>query len=177
MAKYSPGFKQQIVNEYLKGNLGYASLAKKYGIPDKKQIYTCVRQYKQEGKSGLESKEKQKYLGEFKLNVLNYMKTTGTSYSMTANHFGISETGTIANWKAILMTDGVEALFRPKGRPQKQMKKSKLSKGTKILTREQQLEEEIKLLRIENEYLKKCHAHGITPWSQRIKLKQKSSKN
>ena len=64
------------------------------------------------------------------------MKTTGATYSMTANHFGISETRMIANWKAILMTNGVEALFRPKGGPQKDMKKSKLSKETKTLTRE-----------------------------------------
>ena len=57
------------------------------------------------------------------------------------------------------------------------MTKTKTSKQSKTLTREQQLEEEIKLLRIENEYLKKCHVHGITPWSQRIKSKQESSKN
>lgn len=57
------------------------------------------------------------------------------------------------------------------------MTKLKASKQPKTLTREQQLEEELKLLRIENEYLKKCHAHGITPWSQRIKSKQESSKN
>ena len=177
MAKYSPEFKLHVVNDYLKGTLGYASLAKKYQIPDKKQIYTWVRKYKQNGKSGLEPKEKQEYTGEFKLNVLNYMKTTGASYSMTANHFGISDTGTIANWKSTLIEDGVEALFRSKGRPQKDMTKLKSSKSTKTLTHEQQLEEEIKLLRIENEYLKKCNAHGIIPWSQRIKSKQESSKN
>ncbi len=44
----------------------------------------------------LEPKETQVYTDEFKLNVLNDMKTTGTSYLMTAIHFGISETGTIA---------------------------------------------------------------------------------
>lgn len=126
----------------MKGDLGYTSLAKKYGIPDKKQIYTWVRQYKQEGKSEVEPKEKQEYTGEFKLNVLNDMKTTGAPYSMTANHFGISDTGTIANWKSTLIKDGVEALFRPKGRPQKEMTKLKSSKPTKTLTREQQLEEE-----------------------------------
>lgn len=95
MTKYSPEFKLHVVNDYLKGTLGYASLAKKYQIPDKKQIYTWVRKYKQNGKSGLESKEKQDYRGEFKLNILNYMKKTGASDSMTTNHFGISDTGTL----------------------------------------------------------------------------------
>ena len=57
------------------------------------------------------------------------------------------------------------------------MTKLKASKPSKTLTREQQLEEEIKLLRIENEYLKKCHAYGIAPSSQRIKSKPESSRN
>ena len=141
-----------------------------------KQIETWVRQYKQEGKNGLQPKEKQEYTGEFKLNVLNYMKTTGASYSTTAIIWNIQRYGTIANWKAKFLKD-VEALFRPKGRPRKNMTKLKSSKETKSLTREQQLEEENKLLRIEIEYLKKCHAHGIAPWSQKIKSKQESSKN
>ncbi|MBC9720923.1 MAG: helix-turn-helix domain-containing protein [Lactobacillus sp.] len=105
------------------------------------------------------------------------MKTTGASYSQTAIHFGISDIGTIANWNATFLKGGVEALLKPKGRSQSPMPKLKASKQPKTLTREQQLEEEIKLLRIENEYLKKCHAHGITPWNQRIKSRQESSKN
>ena len=177
MAKYSPKFKLKIVTEYLQGTLGYRSLAKKYQIPSPSQIETWVRQYNQEGKNGWQPKEKQAYTGEFKLNVLNDMKTTGASYSQTAIHFGLSEIGTIANWKADFLKDGAEAFFKSKGRPQNPMTKLKASKQPKTLTREQQLEEELKLLRIENEYLKKCHAHGITPWSQRIKSKQESSKN
>ena len=77
MAKYSPEFKLHVVNEYLQGTLGYRLLAKKYNIPSKSQIETWVRQYKQTGRSGVQRKEKQEYTGEFKLNVLNDMKTTG----------------------------------------------------------------------------------------------------
>ena len=124
-----------------------------------------------------QSLEKQEYTGEFKLNVLNYMKTTGASYSATVDYFGISDIGTIANWKAKVLKDGVEALFRLKGRPRKNMTKLNSSKETKGLTREQHLEEENKLLIIEIEYLKMCHAHGIAPWSQKIKSKQESSKS
>jgi len=112
MAKYSPGFKQQVANDYLNGTLGYQLLAKKYQIPSPFPIKAWIRQYKQNGKSGLESKEKQEYTGAFKLNVLNDMKTTGASYRQTAIHFGISETGTIVNWNATLLKDGVEAFFR-----------------------------------------------------------------
>lgn len=177
MTKYSSEFKLHVVNEYLLGTLGYQLLAKKSQMSSSCPIKSWVRQYDQNGKSRLESKENQKYTGEFKLNVLNYMKITGASYSQTAIHFGLSEIGTIANWKADFLKDGAEAFFKSKGRPQNPMTKLKASKQPKTLTREQQLEEELKLLRIENEYLKKCHAHGITPWSQRIKSKQESSKN
>ena len=45
------------------------------------------------------------------------------------------------------------------------MKNLKASKFKNTLTCEQQLKEAINLIRIENEYLKKCHAHGIAPWS------------
>ncbi len=89
------------------------------------------------------------------------MKTTGASHSQTAIHFGISETGMIANWNAILVKNGVNAFFRLKGRPQQSMTKLKTSKYPKILTCEQQLEEEIKLLRIENEYLKSVMLIGL----------------
>ena len=177
MSKYSPQFKHQVVNEYLNGNVTYTYLTQKYQISSSKQVQEWVRQYKLFGKKGLERKQRQDYTGEFKLNVLKYMKTTGASYSTPANHFGISDIGTIANWNTKFLRDGVGAFFRAKGRPQHPMTKVKHSQQPKVLTREQQLEEENKLLRIEIEYLKKCHAHGIAPWSQRIKLKQKSSKN
>ncbi len=127
-------------------------------------------------KKGLERKQRQDYTSEFKLNVLTYMKTSGVSYSLTAIHFGISDIGMIANWNATFLKDGLEALFRLKGRSQNPMIKLKASKQPKTLTREQQLEE-IKLLRIENEYLKKCHAHGIRPWSQIIKSRQELTAN
>lgn len=176
MAKYSPEFKLMIVNEYLYGTLGYVLLAKKYNLPSKSPIETWVRQYKKNGINGLSKKQNQQYTGEFKLNVLNYMKTTGASYSMTADYFDISDTGTIANWKSTLLRKGSEALFKPKGRTKIDMKNNK-SNENKTLTREQQLEEENKLLRIELEYLKKCRALGIQPWDHLTKSKQKSSKS
>ncbi|WP_317327176.1 transposase [Turicibacter sanguinis] len=71
MAKYSPGFKLHVVNEYLQGTLGYRLLAKKYQMSSPSPIKAWVRQYTQNGKSRLERKENQEYTGEFKLNVLN----------------------------------------------------------------------------------------------------------
>ena len=42
MAKYSTEFKKKIVAEYLKGNIGYGSLAKKYNIPSMNPIATWL---------------------------------------------------------------------------------------------------------------------------------------
>ena len=53
------------------------------------------------------------------------MKTTGASYRETAIHVRLSETGTIANWNATLLKDGIEALFKSKGRLQQDMTKLK----------------------------------------------------
>ncbi len=57
------------------------------------------------------------------------------------------------------------------------MTKQKTAKAPKTLTREQQLERENELLRLEVEYLKKCRAHGISPWNLSTKSKPGSSKN
>ncbi|MCU7199415.1 MAG: helix-turn-helix domain-containing protein [Turicibacter sp.] len=84
---------------------------------------------------------KQTYAGKFKLNVLNDMKTTGASYSMTANHFEVSEIRTIANWNTKFLKAGIEALFRSKGRPRYDMTNPNQPKETKSLTCEQPLED------------------------------------
>ena len=89
---------------------------------------------------------KQTYAGKFKLN----MKTTGASYSMTANHFEVSEIRTIANWNTKFLKAGIEALFRSKGRPRYDMTNPNQPKETKSLTCEQPLED-VKWLRIEIE--------------------------
>lgn len=72
MAKYSRGFKIKIVQEYLKGRLGYLLLAKKYGIPSSTPIKHWVRAYKAFGEEGLQRKTE--YPVQFKLDVLNLMK-------------------------------------------------------------------------------------------------------
>lgn len=87
MAEYSPAFNLKIVNNYLKGILGYVSLPEKYQISDKKQIYSWVRKYKQNGKSGLEAKEKQELTAQFKL--IDVLKVT--HFPKSTNHYWIKK--------------------------------------------------------------------------------------
>lgn len=56
--------------------------------------------------------------------------------------------------------EGIDGLSKPKGRPP-MSKKKKQKKNDNTLTRAQQLEREIELLRAENAYLKKLRASGI----------------
>ena len=53
MAKYSTEFKKKIVAEYLKGNIGYGSLAKKYNIPSMNPIATWVAAFQSLGTKGI----------------------------------------------------------------------------------------------------------------------------
>ncbi|WP_170140761.1 helix-turn-helix domain-containing protein [Oceanobacillus arenosus] len=60
MAKYSEEFKMKIVTEYLQGNFGYVSLAKKYNISSTNRIYEWVRAYKSQGMDGLKRRKTKK---------------------------------------------------------------------------------------------------------------------
>ena len=48
LAKYSYEFKQKVVSEYLKGDIGYKKLAKKHSIPSHETVrqwdstFTCI---------------------------------------------------------------------------------------------------------------------------------------
>jgi transposase len=166
MAKYSEEFKKKIVNEYLRGTLGYRLLAKKYGIPSETQVITWVRAYKEFGESGLRRKNTyQVYPVKFKLDVLNFMKQTGASYQDTAIIFKMNNPSLIANWYKTFLEEGIEGLKeKVKGRPSMSKNhKAKTQKQEKELSREEQLERENELLRLEVSYLKKLKAFQENP--------------
>lgn len=166
MAKYSQEFKLKLVKEYENGNLGYKSLAKKYGIPDSSPIRKWVNFYKLYGKEGLSPKKsKEVYPVHFKLDVLQFMKQTGSSYQETANSFGIREYSMIANWNRAFNEDGIEGLKpKQKGRPSmSKLPKKKNMNNSQKMSREQELERENELLRLENAYLKKLKAYEENP--------------
>lgn len=167
MTKYSYHFKQQIVNEYLKGSLVYRSLAKKYEVSNSSLIRTWVNQYKLFGKESLQLKKgKAVYPLEFKLKVLHFKQDTGASYRETAEIFGLDNPSLIANWKRKFITEGTDGLNKPVGRPPNMSKKSKkqIHKYQKNVSdhatskRLKALEEENEYLKTEVAYLKKLKA-------------------
>ena len=74
MAKYSTEFKKKIVAEYLKGNIGYGSLAKKYNIPSMNPIATWVAAFQSLGTKGI-SRSRQKKSGLATLFWTNFQRS------------------------------------------------------------------------------------------------------
>ena len=168
MTKYSESFKLKVVREYLDGPLGYTLLARKYGVKSETQLKNWVAIYRKYGGEGLYAKKnKEVYSVQFKLDVLSFMKRTGASVTETTLQFGLTNPPTIASWKKAFLQGGTEALDRPKGRPAMSDKnknnKRKAYKKDRKLTREEELEQENELLRLEVEYLKKLRAFQMDP--------------
>ncbi len=160
MAKYDIVFKLKAVESYLTGEGGYTIIAKKYGVPSHENIAKWVRLYLKYGRKGLDRKKiNRKYPVQFKVSVIEYKLRTGESFNNIALHFDIPEPSLVYSWYKVWQDKGIDGLSQPKGRPPMSKKPNK--KTDKKLTKEQQLEKEIELLRAENAYLKKLRASGI----------------
>lgn len=160
MAKYSDEFKLMVVREYQEGKLGHKLLAQKHGIKAFSQVQRWIDIYEKLGAKGLTRKRhKETYSVQFKLDVLSFMKSTGSSETETALQFGITNPPMIASWKKAFLEGGADFLERPKGRPPMSDKaKNRRNKHIeeKEMTYEQKLKRENELLRLEVEYLKSC---------------------
>jgi transposase len=183
MAKYSDEFKLMVVREYQEGKLGHRLLAKKHGIKSYSQVQRWIEIYEKFGSMGLKRKKhKETYSVQFKLDVLSFMKRTGSSETETALQFGLTNPPMVASWKKAFLEGGAEALDKPKGRASmsdEAKNKNRKSKHTeeKEMTYEQKLERENELLRLEVEYLKKLRAFQMDPEGYLEKHKQRYHSN
>jgi len=114
--EYNKELRLTIVKENEAG-VSQQSLAKKYGVA-RSTIKNWCLQYQAYGEVGIEkSLSKTKYSGEFKLSVLNYRHIHQVSYREAADHFGIKQGSTVANWQRIYDPQGLEGLTSSPGRP------------------------------------------------------------
>lgn len=180
MSKYHAEFKVMIVKEYLEGSLGYKLLARKYNVADTKSIRKWVRMYQSFGIDGLYVRStKTTYTTQFKMNALQFMGQTGSSYLETAIQFRVADPSLIAQWKRDFSIGGREGLEpKPKGRPPLTKKKeTKAPKNKQAPSREKQLERENELLRLEVAFLKKLRAFQENPNAYLEKHKQQWHSN
>lgn len=164
MAKYSYEFKKKVVQAYLNGEGGYAYLAEKYDVKNKRQVLNWVHSYNELGDDGLiRSRQNKKYSFQFKLSVVELYLSSEVSYQELALSQGINNSALIARWVNDFRIAGPDAL-RPKKKGRKKTlgtdKKSDFAKQVEDIPVDtnaehiKKLEDENLKLRIENAYLK-----------------------
>lgn len=143
---YTPELKLEIVEKYLKGNIGLKQLAKEY-LVSPGDIQKWRDAYLEHGAAGL-STTHGSYSGDFKISVVEYMHTTGSSIRKTAAHFNIPSYTSVANWERIYYEQGRDALYiERRGRASKMGKKSPHKKD---IEKNEDLLKEVQRLRMEN---------------------------
>lgn len=158
MIKHTDQFKRQIVQQYLKGNIGFHSLAHQHGIAGP-MVRRWVGLYKLHGEGGL-TRKRGDYSAEFKLSVLNDMWDNALSQTQAAIKHNIRNPTSIGVWARRYESGGFETLMRPSQRKTEVMQ-APTSKPEPSLDSEKSREEllaENEYLRAENAFLKKLEA-------------------
>jgi len=155
--RFSIEEKEQVVQSILNGIESYHSVGRKLNTSHR-LISLWVDSYKVHGRCGLSFKNDLSYTGEFKLKLLQEMRSEGLSLHQLSVKYLISPS-ILSTWKGQYKEDGATALFmnKRKGRPSKAFNKQKTTQKTS-LSNEEKLLKENELLRAENDYLKKLQA-------------------
>ena len=158
MAKYDQATRRNIVDEYLSGSGGFRELAKRHGI-GRSTLRRWVSGYRIHGDAGLRKKSS-RYDADFKLHVLQYMRSNELSGQQVSVVFDLRDAGAIGKWQRLYDDGGYEALKpRPKGR-RPTMTRAKPTPAEDPIRpakerTHQELLEENEYLRAEVAYLKK----------------------
>ena len=157
--KYSYEFKLQCVNEVLKRHLGITDVSNRWNI-QVSVLKKWIRFYKVYGDIGLIPRAKNKtYTGSFKLKVVLLIKQKHISLSVACLQYNIPSVSTLITWIKKYDQHGPDILYKEtRGKPKPMQFKRTPKKSNKPLTREEELLQEIELLKAENALLKKLQA-------------------
>lgn len=174
MTKYDELFKSSVVAQYLNGEGGYRSIARKHGL-ECGMVRRWILAFRAHGADGLKKKFSH-YSAEFKLSVLRHMWDNELSYGQTTALFNIRNPGIVSVWERDYRRAGLDALTaRPRGKP-KSMSAAPSQPEQKPeddkRTREELLAE-LDQLRMENAYLKKLQALVQARQQQTLPKKRK----
>lgn len=149
----------EAVFDVLKKGISLSEVARCLGT-DHKNVRRWVAFYEQYGAKGISTRErKASYSGDFKLSVVRYMRENHLSLFETAVRYGIPNESVVLAWDRIYESEGVSALYRDNRGKMKKPGKHNQSTGAKsVKSTEDNLLEEIEILRAENAYLKKLRA-------------------
>lgn len=167
MAKYDFEFKMKLVAEYLSSTISTDRLAKKYGFKSNTQIRKWIHAYKTLGVEGLKrSRKNSSYSVDFKLKAITMYETSEKSYQSVANELGLNNPSLISRWRKQYREVGIAGLSQQQGRPPLSKKEKKeetqikessnpleFSDLEKANNRIKELEHQLKMEKIKNEYL------------------------
>jgi transposase len=152
MSKYSNEFKMEVVKYYLEKHMGYVQVAKYFNISTYSIVKEWVRRYQKHGVQGLFCSH-QKYDGNFKQAVVEYMHSNHLSLTETAIYFKLGNHSVVSKWERIYYEEGPQALFEERrGKNNNMSNPKKFTEAT-----EKNLIAEVQQLRMENAYLKKLN--------------------
>ena len=156
---YPDSFKLTVIRFVEEGN-STNKAAKKFEV-DHGLVEKWVSAYKYHGLDGIlfKADHPNKYDGDFKVMVVEYIQEHSLSNRKAAAMFGIPSTSTIVDWKQKYLREGAEALR--KNSRKKEITKAQLKKQQSLANaqeREKELLARIEYLEMENEYLKKLNA-------------------
>ena len=157
--KYDYSFKLECVELVLEKSYSYEAVSKLRGL-NESNIRKWVAFYNKYGKIGLLPRKNQNYSVDFKIRVLKSIKERVLSLREASVEFNIPTVSVIVKWQKDFAKFGLEGLkSKSRGRPKSMSNfKRKKRKSDKPLTREEELLQEIEILRCENDLLKKLQA-------------------
>jgi transposase len=159
MSKYSEEFKLSVVQQYLAGVGGFKAIAHQHGLCHS-MVRRWVAWYQAHGTEGLKKKFTH-YSAEFKLSLLQRIRSDELSYGQAATTFNIRNPGVLGVWERDYRNGGIDALrSRPKGRSRQMTApttKPEPKPDDENRSRDELLAE-LNHLRMENAYLKKLRA-------------------
>ncbi len=106
-----PNCKLEIVQRYLKGNIGLKQFSSRTSYLFKSLNSKMACTYREHGVSGV-CTTSGTYSGDFKIAVVEYMHTTGASMRQTAAHFKVPSKESVAKWERIYYEEGKDACMR-----------------------------------------------------------------
>ncbi|WP_422392631.1 IS3 family transposase [Mycetohabitans rhizoxinica] len=163
MSRYTEQQKLQVVEDYLSGQSGLKTVAKRHDV-DISAVRSWVAAYREHGCAGLMKKQRVDYSAEFKLTVLKRMRSEGLSRRQVAAKFDIRLFKVVGEWERRYDEGGLEALAPRRRGLTKKMPTTVNSADlpVKAVQREARTQDEllaeVKQLRMENAYLKKLEA-------------------
>ena len=160
MKRFSESQKLKAVQVYLQGKESYRSIGDKIGV-DAKSIRKWVALFEQHGLDGLKSRPScTMYSKMFKLEVLEYIFDTGSSYFEAAARFNISSPYTVSRWIGQLEKGTINTPVSNSEECLSVKKSNQKTDKRQIFDKDSlgDLQNEVEFLRMENAYLKKLNA-------------------